>query len=485
MALDTLTGSAIGLPAPAATAGPTGGSFTQGGPLPNITTSQQQQTIAPSFYTDYLSNLATQGAQTAQGAKYAGAQPLQQQAFGLTGGSVGLASPYMQQALNALQQPGPGALTTASPYLQAATTGMGGAAAAAPFVERAVGTSSLAAFDPYAQQAAAMSGAEAARPFLEQAAGSTAQQVGKYMDPYTRQVVDVLGELGQRQIQRNLAPAATAAAVGSGQFGSARGADVLGSAINQGLLNTQSLQAQALQQGYGQSLQAAQADLARQLQAGQTMGSLTAQQANLLANLGQTAGGLTQQQAQNLLAAAGTTGQLTQSDLSRALSAGATAGQLAGTDVGQQLLRGQQLGALGTTAQAANLADINALATLGAQQQAIAQNEQLFPMQQLTNQAALLRGYTIPTSVSSTYTGPIPGAYAASPLQQIAGLGALAAGVSTTPLGSAIGSTLSKLIGGGLSEIGPRQPGFRYDPNTGETYETTTPSDAPTNYSGA
>ena len=63
MALDTLTGSAIGLPAPAATAGPTGGSFTQGGPLPNITTSQQQQTIAPSFYTDYLSNLATQGAQ--------------------------------------------------------------------------------------------------------------------------------------------------------------------------------------------------------------------------------------------------------------------------------------------------------------------------------------------------------------------------------------------------------------------------------------
>ena len=85
------------------------------------------------------------------------------------------------------------------------------------------------------------------------------------------------------------------------------------------------------------------------------------------------------------------------------------------------------------------------MATLGAQQQAIGQNAQLFPLQQLANEASLLRGYTIPTSQNATYTGPIPGAYAASPLQQIAGLGTLAAGIGQTDFGKYLGSTLSNL----------------------------------------
>ena len=133
------------------------------------------------------------------------------------------------------------------------------------------------------------------------------------MSPYTQQVVDKLGQQGQQQIQQYLAPAATAAAVGTGQFGSARGAGALGQAINRGMLDTQTLQAQALQQGYGQALQAAQ------------------------------------NEAQQRLAAAG------------------------------------QLGNLATTTQALGLGDVNALATLGAQQQAIGQNAQLFPLQQLAN----------------------------------------------------------------------------------------------------
>lgn len=309
MALDTLTGSAVGLPAPTATASTAKVGFTQGAPLPNITTSQQQQTIAPSFYTDYLSNLASRGAQATQGAQFVGAQPLQEQAFANVAQNVGNYQPTLQQAQNLASSVG-------QDY-----TG----------------------------------------------------RINAFMSPYTEQVVNQLGTLGQRQIEQYLAPAATAAAVGSGQFGSARGAGALGQAINQGLQNTQTLQAQALQQGYGQALQAAQNEAQQRLGAAQQLGALA----------GQT----------------------------------------------------QQLG----------LADVNALATLGAQQQAIKQNEQLFPMQQLTNEAALLRGYTIPTSVASTYTGPIPGAYAASPLQQIAGMGALAAGIGQTDFGKYLGSALSNL----------------------------------------
>jgi hypothetical protein len=61
----------------------------------------------------------------------------------------------------------------------------------------------------------------------------------------------------------------------------------------------------------------------------------------------------------------------------------------------------------------------------GAQQQALEQAKIEAPLKTAANSAALLRGYNIPTSTVQNYTGPMPGAYAASPLQQIAGLATL------------------------------------------------------------
>lgn len=307
-------------------------SLTQGDPLPNITTTQTQETTAPSFYTNYLSNLATKGQAAAENAKYVGAQPLQEQAFTQTAANVGNYQPALQQAKDL-------------------ASGVG---------------------------------------------QDYTGRINAFMSPYTQQVVENLGKQGQQQIQQYLAPAATAAAVGSGQFGSARGAGALGQAINQGMLNTQSLQSQALQQGYGQALQAAQNEAA------------------------------------------------------------------------QRLAASQQLGNLATSTQALGLGDVNALATMGAQQQALKQNEQLFPMQQLANEAALLRGYTIPTSQKSSYTGPIPGAYAASPLQQIAGLGALGGAISQTKFGDWLGGALGKL-GTSIADYFKSNPTFGYegDPLTG------------------
>jgi hypothetical protein len=97
-------------------------------------------------------------------------------------------------------------------------------------------------------------------------------------------------------------------------------------------------------------------------------------------------------------------------------------------DMANRLAASQQLGNLANTTQNLGLGDVNALSTLGGQQQTIAQNEQLFPMQMLTQQANLLKGATIPTATSSSYTGPIPGAYNTSPLAQIAGIGSTLAG---------------------------------------------------------
>jgi hypothetical protein len=291
--------------------------LTQGSPLPNITTTQSQSTTAPSWYTDYLSNIAQQGTQAGANAQYIGATPLQEQAFQQTAQNVGNYQPSLQAATNLAQQ-----------------------------------------------------------------AGNTnvAQSVNDFMNPYTQQVVGALGDVGRRNIEQYLAPGATAAAVGSGQFGSKRGAEVLGQAMNTGLQNLNLAQSQALQTGYSQALQAAQ---------------------NQVAN------------------------------------------QLAGS---------QQLGNLAGTTQNLSLADINALSTMGGQQQTIGQNQQLFPLQTATQQAALLRGYTMPTSVASTYTGPIPGAYSASPLAQIAGVGSLLGALNSTPASG--GKTAAQNLFGGLYGAG-------------------------------
>ena len=197
---------------------------------------------------------------------------------------------------------------------------------------------------------------EGAQPLQQQAFSQVGQNVGNYQPVLNNAVnlansvgnsnlADAIGNYGHANIAQNLAPQATAGIVGSGQFGSSRGAGALGQVL-------------------------ANADL-----------------------------GITQQQQQAL-----------QQDMANRLAAS------------------QQLGTLANSTQNLGLGDVNALSTLGAQQQTIAQNQQLFPMQQLTSEANLLKGATIPTATSSSYTGPIPGAYNTSPLAQIAGVGSVLAG---------------------------------------------------------
>jgi hypothetical protein len=306
---------------------PGGGGLTQGTALPNITTTQMQATATPEFYTDYLNFLAKSGENAAKNASFMGPTSLQNQAFADVQANAGNYQPALTSATNL-------------------ATGVGNT--------------------------------------------DMASNISRFMSPYTTNVVDALGDVGKRNINQYLAPQATAGAVGSGQFGSKRGAEILGQAINTGLSNLNLAQSQALQTGYGQALEAARSEQANRLAAS------------------------------------------------------------------------TQLGNLASTTQALNLGDINAMATLGEQQRALAQKQQLFPMEQLTSASNLLRGATIPTSTASSYTGPIPGAYNASPLAQIAGLGSLATGVSNLmpsltkgveaisagPLGRAVSSGWNALTGG-------------------------------------
>lgn len=294
-------------------------SLTQGSPLPNITTTQGTTTTAPSWYTQYLSDLSTQGINAGNQAQYVGATDLQQQAFNQAQANVGNYIPALQGAANLVGQSGN---------------------------------------------------------------TNIAQSAQNFMTPYTQDVVGAMNQLGIQNLQQNVLPGAQAAAAGTGQFGSTRGLTAAGQQLNAGLANLNANEAQALQTGYTQALQGAE------------------------------------YQAQNQLAA------------------------------------GQQLGNIANQTQALGLGDVNALSTLGAQQQQIAQNQSLFPLTVEQQQANIMKGFTIPTSTTSTYTGPIPGAYSASPLAQIAGLGSILGQVSTTPLGQSLLGGLTTGVNNLLGAVG-------------------------------
>jgi hypothetical protein len=300
-----------------------------------LQSSQNQATTAPGYFTDYLTNIAQRGTQAQGQAQYVGAQPLQEKAFQTVEQNLAAQQPTFEQGKQFLGQAAGQDITGAvAPYLQAGTT-------ASPLC--------------------------AAKPLICQSANlNLGCLAGQYMSPYLKNAVQNLSDIGQRNIRQNLSPMATAAAVGSGQFNSQRGAQVLGQVEAQANQDLNNQISQLINQGYGQALQAAQ----------------TKQGA--LSNLAQTTS--TAQQAQN----------------EANLKAAATAGCAAGREASAAQLAGTGLGTLAQQASGVNMACINALSTLGGQQQTIKQNEQLFPLTSLSSLASLLSGYNIPTSTKTT-----------------------------------------------------------------------------------
>ena len=319
-----------------------------------LQSSQNKETTAPSYYTNYLSNLATAGKTAADQACYVGAQPLQTKAFEAVCQNFGAQQPGIQAGKNLIGQ----------------AAGQDVTGAAAPFLQAGTNASPLCA----------------ARPLICQTANLNLSCVAsQYMSPYIQTAVQGMSDIAHRNIRNNLSPAATAAAVGSGQFGSQRGAQVLGQITAQAeqCLNAQI--ANMENQGYAQALQAATAKQG-------ALGNL----ANTTANA---------QQAQN----------------TANLTAGQTAAQAAANE-GQLLnTAGTNMGNLAQTGAGMNLACINALSTLGGQQQTIGQNAENFPLTKLASLGSLLQGYSIPVGTKTTLC--------MSPLSSIAAAGAGAKGM--------------------------------------------------------
>lgn len=112
------------------------------------------------------------------------------------------------------------------------------------------------------------------------------------------------------------------------------------------------------------------------------------------------------------------------------------------------------LGTLANDAGALGTQQLSTENSLGNVQQQQEQAKLNYPMQAVTNESALLKGYTVPTNVNQSYTGPLPNAtYAPSNLQNLSTLLGGTAGAGANGSSASGLSALSSLGVGGINSL--------------------------------
>jgi len=364
--------------------------LTEGKPPTAVPVSSTEQTVLPDWYTNYALDILSNQRALAE-------RPFQAYADE-TGKPIPRFAdfaPDQQQGFQATRQ---GAFTF-RPEL-----GM-----ASQQTQNVFGRSALGAAQPsfgqagqYTMESIDPTGLYMAQPYLEQAGQTSVSNIGDYMNPYTEQVANRIGQMGLRTLNETLLPGISDRMIAAGQFGGTRQAELVGRALRDTMEGISAQQAQALQQGYGQAAGLAQADLARQAQLASTAGGLGFQQQGALAQAGQ-----------------------------QMASLGAQMGSLYGQDTQAQLEAARQLGSLAQQRQTQELTGAGALQNVGAQQQALAQKnldfaraewerEQAYPQEQVTGLMGALQGVqpAVPKGAMKEGT-EVPGTYQPSLLATI------------------------------------------------------------------
>lgn len=338
-------------------------------------------------------------------------------------------------------------LTTAqNKYLQNPATALGQLETGQGYFDQAGQQDIMGAANPYlakadttTAQALSDKAMTAANPYLTAAAGKSYSDVANYMSPYQTGVMDVIAKQGARNLSENLLPNVSDAFIRAGQFGGSR----MGEFGNRAVRDTQEAilnqQAQLANQGYGQAMSAAQADLARQAGLASTAGGIAGgdlsrvlQGAGQYQNLAQTAGSLTGQQQQNLasLGQAQTAAGQTQQQFGLGAAQAAQAAQAA--DYQRQMSALQQFANMQQQEQAMRGIDTAALESAGSAQQNQMQQqlnaaksqfdaERLYPQQQMDWLSTQIRGMAPITPTTTTNQGTTTGAtYSPSPLSTLA-----------------------------------------------------------------
>ena len=167
-------------------------------------------------------------------------------------------------------------------------------------LSQTLGPQFVAGMSPLQQQAISQAGGLGAyEPYLQQAAGLTGPTAYQaYMSPYQQDVIDTTLQEFDVQAQKGL-PQLAAQAIGAGAFGGGREGVQRAEYQTTSDRNRAALQAQLLQQGFGQAQQLAGQAFGQQMNLAQAAPAFASQQIAGLSTLG----GLQQAQTQAGLAA--------------------------------------------------------------------------------------------------------------------------------------------------------------------------------------
>jgi hypothetical protein len=247
----------------------------EGKPPPNVNKYGTTTTSVPAWLENYVqgtlnkaNRIAAQPYQTYGGQRIAAPNADMQAGWQMARDTASSYQPYFQSAQASLGASGAG----------------GAAGAAAPFIGAAAG----------------MSATGAASPYLNAASMGSNTLVSGYLSPYQNAVVDQIGRKGQETLQSNLHTLGDDF-IKAGSLGGTRHMDAAGRAATTMTQAVTDAQGQLLNQGYQTALGAAQNDLARQAQIGQTMGQLTLGEQQNMGSLGQMAGNFSSIDTRNML----------------------------------------------------------------------------------------------------------------------------------------------------------------------------------------
>jgi len=256
-----------------------------------------------------------------------------------------------------------------------------------------------------ANNAAAAPGALAtAQQYLTAAGQSSVSNIDAYMNPYTNDVVNRIGELGRRNLTENLMPQIEGRYIQSGQLGYGG----QGGSTSSGMMT----------------------DTARAVR--DTSADILAQQSAALQSGYNSAAGL-----------AGT-------DLARTANLASTAGNFASTDKNNALSAANTISGLAGTAQTLGLNGAGALNAVGTQEQTQTQKnldtayadflrQQGYPQEQIDKQIATMKGVYGGVPTAETTQGISPG-----PVQPVAASTGAQVGSVITALGGVAADYLNK-----------------------------------------
>lgn len=262
----------------------------------------------------------------------AGINPTQQQGIDVVRGSQGN---WSDQFGDAQRQ------------LALATQTMGARDSGQRYIDKGVMTSSVDAASPLIAAGTGAGGLSTASPFLSAASATAPAALSAYMSPYTSSVVDEIGRLGSRNLTENILPNINDTFIGSGQFGSDRNAATIGRAIRDTSADIAGKQASALEAGYGQAGQLFTSDQNRLAQLASTAGGLGESAAGRNLTGAGIAGNLTNADANRWLQGGQAVAGMAETDRQAALAASRQAAALSGQQQTQNLTDANALLAAG------------------------------------------------------------------------------------------------------------------------------------------